>query len=577
MNIKLNFENLKKNLKKNFTGLQTIKIALLADSSMELLSQAIKGYGYELGVNLKVFQSEYQLEQQVLNKNSELYLFEPDCIIIIPSIFNLREGFYTLNKERKNKFSTEQIDRVENFYNNIISIKACRVICFNCPEVNDAVFGNYSSKVEYSFNFQLKKFNYELMKLSQKHENLFINDLSCLQNRHGYNFAFSPKIHVSYDIVFSIDFLPLVAKNIVDMVMALFVRLRKCLILDLDNVLWAGSAGDLGPENIQAGGLGIGNAFHTFQLWIKQLKERGIILAVCSKNDESMVKQVFQKHEEMALKLEDFSVFMVNWESKVDNIKRIQQILNIDFSAMVFIDNEPFERELVRKYLPQVFIPELPQDPADYLDFLQSLNLFEAASLLSNDERRPQQYREEQERAQQIKDFTNLDDFLRSLEMNAQIERFDDFNISRVEQLIQRSNQFNLRTRRYSQLELKQMIHVRSFITLALRLKDRIGDYGLVAVVVLRNNKDMLFIDTWIMSCRILKRTVEYFLFNEIVDVAKRNSVQYLSGEYLPTEKNKIVSGLYSDLGFQYDKEKNLWILDLRHYRRRNNFINEYV
>lgn len=242
-----------------------------------------------------------------------------------------------------------------------------------------------------------------------------------------------------------------------------------------------GIVGDDGWENIQVGhGLGIGKAFSEFQQWVKKLKKRGIIIAVCSKNDEKKAKEPFEKNPEMVLKLDDIAVFVANWENKANNIHTIQSILNISFDSMVFLDDNPFERNMVRENVAGVTVPELPEDPSDYLEFLYSQNLFETASYSEDDKERTKQYQVEAKRVSMQKSFTNDADFLKSLDMVSVVKGFDKFNIPRVAQLSQRSNQFNLRTVRYTDAEIFAIEKNDNYVTFSFTLKDKFGDNGLI-------------------------------------------------------------------------------------------------
>jgi FkbH-like protein len=371
--------------------------------------------------------------------------------------------------------------------------------------------------------------------------------------------------------VSSIDFLPLLGKNTVDIIQAVLGKFKKCLILDLDNTLWGGIIGDDGIENIQIGSLGIGKAFTEIQLWVKELKKRGIIIAVCSKNDELIAKEPFEKHPDMVLRLDDIAVFVANWENKVDNIKYIQSILNIGYDSMVFLDDDPFERNMVQSQIPQITVPELPEDPAEYLNYLRTLNLFETASHTEKDEQRTQQYQQEAKRHVAQKMFTNENGFLSTLEMVSTVKPFDKFTIPRVAQLTQRSNQFNLRTIRYTEEEIQQIAASKDYYTFSFTLQDKFGDNGLVSIIILKKQNEALFIDTWIMSCRVLKRGMENFVLNEIAKLAKQDGYKELIGEYIPTAKNGLVKDHYSYLGFMYDQ--GCWKLSVNDYKEKSHFI----
>jgi FkbH-like protein len=348
---------------------------------------------------------------------------------------------------------------------------------------------------------------------------------------------------------------------------------KKCVILDLDNTVWGGIIGDDGIENIQIGQLGIGKAFTEFQRWLKKLRQRGIILAVCSKNTESVAKEPFEKHPEMVLRLSDIAVFMANWDNKADNIRKIQKILNIGFDSMVFLDDNPFERNVVQRNLPQITVPELPEDPALYLDYLYSLNLFETVSHSGEDVKRTEQYQKEAERTVFKESFTNEDDFLKNLDMVSETKPFASFTIPRVAQLSQRSNQFNLRTVRYTEEDMKRIAQSEKYLTLSFTLEDKFGDNGLICAIILeKTDSRTLFIDTWFMSCRVLKRGMESYVLNSIIDIAQKHGYDDIIGEYIPSPKNEIVRNHYKNLGFTAISE-NRWKLDITTYEQKKNFI----
>ncbi|MEG2340940.1 MAG: HAD-IIIC family phosphatase, partial [Odoribacter sp.] len=500
--------------------------------------------------------AEYnQVEQQVIDLTSDLHRFAADYIVVFQSTHKLLEKYNLSSSGGQSNLTTERLDFIQTLCNTVSG----RIIYYNYPEIEDTVFGSYGNKVQQSFTYQLRKLNYELMMFACQQSNLFICDLLGLQNKFGRDRMFDSHVYVSTEMVLSIDSLPYVASRTMDIVCAAEGKLKKCLILDLDNTLWGGVVGDDGWENIQIGhGLGIGKAFSEFQQWVKKLKMRGIILAVCSKNDEEKAKEPFLKNPEMVLNLEDIAVFVANWDNKADNIRLIQHTLNIGFDSMVFLDDNPFERNMVRENIPGITVPELPKDPGEYLEYLYSLNLFETVSYSDADKDRTQQYQVEAQRVSLQKSFANEADFLKSLNMTSEVKGFDVFNIPRIAQLSQRSNQFNLRTIRYTEAEIRALAEDDRYVCLSFTLSDKFGDNGLICVVILeKQDKETLFVDTWLMSCRVLKRGMEIFTLNTILVYAKRNGFKRIIGEYLPTAKNKMVEGHYSSLGFQKMDKRN--------------------
>jgi len=543
---------LKKYLKSDLIGLPVFKIAVVGDTATQLLCTAIRGMGVERGYNIDLFEAEYnQVERQLLDPTSDLYLFDADFIVIFQSTHKLGEHHSMLSTEQQSSLADERISFLASVCENP-ALAGKKIIYFNYPEIEDTVFGSYANKVESSFTYQVRKLNYELMRLSQQYQNLFICDIAALQNKLGRDMMFAANVYTSTEMILSMDALPYVASRVMDIVCAVKGQFKKCLILDLDNTVWGGVIGDDGLEGIQLGhGLGIGKAFTEFQMWVKKLKQRGIIICVASKNNEETAKEPFEKHPDMVLKLDDIAVFQANWETKVDNIRTIQSILNIGFDSMVFLDDNPFERNIVRENIKGITVPELPEDPAEYLEYLYSLNLFETASYSNLDKDRTKQYQVEAQRVSLSKTFTNEADFLKSLNMVSVVSGFTKFNTPRVAQLSQRSNQFNLRTVRYTDADIEALANDPNVIDLSFTLEDKFGDNGLIAVIIMKPlDKETLFVDTWFMSCRVLKRGMENFTLNTMVEKAKAAGYKKIVGEYLPTPKNKMVENHYTGLGF---------------------------
>lgn len=572
----LDFKQLKRNLKKDVSGLPKIKVSLLGDSSTQFLAIAIKGDAIERGMNVDLFEAEYnQVERQILDSTSDFYKYKAKYTIVFQSTHKLLETYSVMSPEEQVRMADERINFIRTICSNISEY----IIYYNYPEIDDNVFGSYANKIQNSFLYQLRKLNYELMNLSQEYKNLFICDLATLQNKYGRNMMFDPTIYVGTDMLLSIDALPYVAARTMDIIFSIEGKFKKCLILDLDNTVWGGVVGDDGWENVQVGhGLGIGKAYSEFQQWVKKLKNRGIIIAVCSKNDEEKAKEPFEKNPEMVLKLDDISVFVANWENKVDNIRSIQKILNIAFDSMIFLDDNPFERNIVRENIPGITVPELPEDPSDYLEYLYSLNLFEIASYSNADKDRTKQYQIEAKRVIAAKSFTNEADFLKSLNMVSEVKGFNRYNIPRVAQLSQRSNQFNLRTIRYTEDQLFSIEESDDYITFSFTLQDKFGDNGLIAVVIMKKeDKYTLFIDSWFMSCRVLKRGMEYFTLNTLVDYAQNHGFKKIIGEYIPTLKNSMVKDHYSNLGFEpiESAENSLWVLNVDDYHGKECYISK--
>lgn len=569
----MKFTELERNCNKSTEELQEkCSLAVLGNCATQHLSKAIKGYAYEEKIAMQVFDADYnQIDAQVLDENSELYGFSPDFTLFWFCTEKLYEEFCR-NNIRHAEFAQAIMERIERYWNLVNGRYYTKIIQFNFMAGDDRIFGNFGNKTEDSFAFQIKKLNYMLMEKCVSYNNVFVVDLDYLQHNYG---EYKMKDHKMYYIAkmpLSTKVLPEVAKQVIDVIKAIKGKIKKCIILDLDNTLWGGVIGDDGLENIQIGELGIGHAFSEFQMWLKELRKRGIILAVCSKNEEKAAKEPFINHPDMVLRLDDISMFVANWEDKASNIQLIQSTLNIGMDSIVFFDDNPFERNLVKSVISDICVPDLPEDPSQYLEYIKSLNLFETASYSEADKDRTKQYQEEIGRVSLQKQFSSYSEYLESLEMVAETKPFDSFHFSRIAQLTQRSNQFNLRTVRYTEQEVAQLADSAEHLTLYFTLKDKFGDYGLISVVVMDKRRDNLFISEWLMSCRVLKRGMEEFIIDEIMQTARKNGYSKVTAEYIRTAKNNMVSNLYEKLGMHAVKD-GVYEINVSEYKSHETYI----
>lgn len=569
----LTFKQLKKQFKDSTLASQ-YRLAVMGDCATQHLSTAIGGYGAAIGLGLEIFDADYnQINALVLDEHSELYAFKPDAVLLQMCTQKLYERFCENPLESRAAFAETVFAQIKTTWQRIgekITVLQC-----NFPLLDDGVFGQFGNKTADSFLFQQRKLNYLLMQGCQEAKNVYLVDLDALQSRLGQGQFFDARLYYIAKMPIRMEALPEAAKCVVDMIQAIRGSVKKCVVLDLDNTLWGGVIGDDGLSGIQIGELGTGHAFSDFQEWLKQLKNRGILLTVCSKNEEATAKEPFEKHPEMVLRPEDFSMFVANWENKAANIRRIQQTLNIGMDSMVFLDDNPFERNLVQGLIPEITVPALPEDPALYLEYLRELDLFETASYSAEDVHRTDQYRTQANRTVFESSFQSYDDYLANLQMKATVAPFDKFHYPRIAQLTQRSNQFNLRTVRYTEAEVEALAKDDSHIGLYFTLKDRFGDYGLISVVILdKQPGDVLFISEWLMSCRVLKRGMEEFIADKILSLAAEQGFRKVIGEYLATPKNAMVKDLYKRMGFTRVGE-NRFEAEPMHYRYHKNHITE--
>lgn len=527
-----------------------IKLCILGNCSTQFLTKAVKGEGIARKLNLVTYEAGYnQTTEEILNPNSEMYRFNPDIVIIYLASEKLYEDFCQCSNP--DNFAENTISEIKAYHEKITENTGARIIQFNFAEVSDQLYGNFSAKIKTSFIYQIRKLNYLLQELMSTESGVFPYDLLSLQTRFGYEKIFPSVQYHSAKLTIGLDYLPFVSKGIVDIICAMNGKIKKCIITDLDNTLWGGNAGDRDIGELEIGSIGRGHAFSDFQRYIKQLKERGIMLAVCSKNNEETAKRPFEELDDMELRLNDFIIFTANWDDKATNVKNIISTLNISPDSVVFVDDNSFERNTVKSLVPEVAVPEMPEDPAEYVSFLKNCNYFEVASFSDDDKDRASLYQTEFKRKESISDFSDYDSYLKSLCMYADAEAFNELRYKRISELSQRSNQFNLRTVRYTEDDIRRIAESKNHITLCFSLNDKFGSYGMISAVIMDIiSSDTVFIDTWIMSCRVLKRGVEEFVINSMVKSAVNKGYRFIEGEYIPTAKNILVKNLYEDMGF---------------------------
>ncbi|HEX4612336.1 MAG TPA: HAD-IIIC family phosphatase, partial [Urbifossiella sp.] len=334
---------------------------------------------------------------------------------------------------------------------------------------------------------------------------------------------FDPRFYLEFKMPCAPEWLVGYAHSVTSVVRGVLGRSKKVLVLDLDNTVWGGVVGDAGAGGVQVGqGTGEGEAFLAFQRYALDLQKRGVLLAVCSKNDEARAREPFEKRPDMALRLEHISCFVANWQNKADNIRAIADRLDLKLDSFVFADDNPAERAIVRQFLPEVSVPELPEDPAGYVQAVARHRYFETVAFTREDAARTQYYADNARRKEMAAGAVDLGSFLESLQMRMTVEPVHDLNIERATQLMNKSNQFNLNTRRYTVAQVRDLLAAPDTRTLTFSLADRLGDNGLISVLMLTTRAGALRVDNWVMSCRVLQRGVEHFTRNCLVDLARQ-------------------------------------------------------
>jgi FkbH-like protein len=538
-------------------NLTPIRIALVPTSTVDHFSSILKFWLAREGFEATVYIAEFDtMHQSILDPQSELYSFKPDIVWLFSNYRDIRiNSCLETSPQSVQAGIRSAVDDFISLWENLKRNSTAYIIQNNADIPLIRAFGNYDGVMSWGLANMLREFNVALARSITTGVTIF--DLDFTSSLYGKRQWFDERYWYHSKHAFSLDASGLVAFQAARLIRGIKGLAKKCVVLDLDNTLWGGVIGDDGLEGIRLGNGADGEAYVDFQKYLLQLKNRGIILTVCSKNDEDNAKLPFMKHPDMKLTLGDIAVFTANWENKADNIRSIADTLGIGLDSLVFIDDNPAERALIRKELPMVSVPEMPEDPVLYVRTLDQQHFFETISFSDEDRSRSDMYRENAERKQAEKRFTNISEFLNSLQMQASVHEFDSLNLARTAQLINKSNQFHLTTTRYSEAQIMKFAQDPNVVCRFFKMKDCFGDNGLISVVILKKQGPDLIVDTWVMSCRVLSRGMEEFVHNEIVAIGKKIGCRRLLGTYIPTSKNKLVANLYKKLGYSLAEEKN--------------------
>ncbi len=538
-------------------GFSRIKLAILSSSTAEHLPPSIRVGGLRRGLLVDVYVAPYaQYQQEIFNPHSPFYQFAPDAVLLA---LNYHDVAVNIPLTATAEAVQEQVENTVNYWvslwDRITANLNTMVIQETLVVPPESLFGDYDDLVPASHCNIIEQVNQVLHQQAAAHPNVLLLDVDKLAAYVGKRTWCDDTLwHYAKQDISPVQ-TPVYGEHLARILAAMRGLSRKCLVLDLDNTLWGGVIGDDGLGGIKLGqGNAEGEAFLAFQAYVKKLKERGIILAVCSKNDEHNALEPFEKHPDMVLRREDISIFVANWDNKASNMQRIAKELNIGLDSLVFFDDNPAERRIVRQFMPMVAVPEVPENPANYVRCLSDAGYFEATSFSKDDVSRTEQYLANAQRKQLQDSAVSVEDFLQSLNMEMTVGKVDEFSLPRTTQLINKTNQFNLTTRRYTEAQVKEMSENPDNLCLQIRLKDNLGDNGLISVIIAKpatvNGEKIFHIDTWLMSCRVLGRQVEQEALNLLVEVAKERGYNCLQGEYFTTAKNGMVKEHYQRLGF---------------------------
>ncbi|MGX1170744.1 FkbH-like protein [Bradyrhizobium sp. USDA 372] len=554
-----------------------LRLALIGGYNLYPLHELVEHLLAIRGIECERFLGEYDnFVSEILDGSSSLYAFRPDLAFILPNASHSRFSGSLLDAvEHQREAAVRAAEHLLNLAQTFTARSGAAAILANLALPGDLDLGSFRSRTlgtDWSFR---KAVNLELGLRAPAE--VQICDVEFLSARRGISAAADARAWYESKQLGSPDFLVDIAQELSHLIASRKQGPKKVLAIDLDHTLWGGVIAEDGIEGIELGDSSPrGEAFKAFQRYLLGLSQRGVLLAVCSKNDHARAIQVFEKHPEMVLRLEHFAAFKANWDPKSDNLQRIAEELRLGLDSFVFADDNPAEIEIVRQFQPLVTGVLLGPDPAEFIVRIQAGRHFEPRTVTEEDLERTAQYRQERRRTELAASVTDMPAYLASLEMRSTIKEFDSLDVPRIAQLIARSNQFNLTTIRRSETEIQALLGRLDYRCFTMRLEDRFGDSGLISVVIAKIEGGVFVLDTWLMSCRVLKRQVEDEIMNEIFRLAEVAGCTTVRGIYLPTTKNGIVAEIYEEFGFARTEDstaRKVFELEVRKYQLRSTKI----
>lgn len=534
------------------------KIAVLGGSTTHDVIKILELFLLHYGIEPSFYESEYgQYWQDAMFDNPELAEFAPDLIYIHTTNRNIAE--YPAVGDSREK--TEQLlkDTYEHFHIMWEKLKetyGCVIIQNNFEFPYYRLLGNMDAVNSNGRVAFVNRLNVLFAEYAAANENFYLQDIQYLSACYGLDKWGDSFYWHMYKYALCVPAIPTLSYNLANIIKSVYGKNKKAYVLDLDNTLWGGVVGDDGPENIEIGQeTSMGQVYAEFQSYLKEQKQIGIMLNVSSKNEEENALAGLSRPDSV-LKPDDFMVIKANWEPKSKNVAEIAAELNIGTDSLVFVDDNPAEREIIRQNLPGVAVPEMDK-PEEYLKTLDRSGFFEVTGLSEDDTKRNEMYKANQERKKMQDNFADYGEYLKSLDMKAEIGAFVPLYMARIAQLTNKSNQFNLTTKRLSQADIEHMAEDSSYITLYGKLADKFGDNGVVSVVIGKIKEDALHIELWLMSCRVLKRDMEFAMMDRVTEECKKRGIARIYGYYYPTAKNKMVENFYGLQGFTLKNRDN--------------------
>jgi FkbH-like protein len=554
-----------KALKDNFE--KKIRISILSSFTLNGIEEIFKVKCNEKNISCNACLGDYnQYNQEILDPSSKLYKFKPNITFLILDTRSILEELwyfpYAIDEKQRQNFIEKKFKEIKNLITIFLKHSNSKLIISNFFIPVNSNYGIFETKLKFGLQKMINTLNNNLQDFIRNLDSVYLFDMNGFISKHGENNVFDPKQFLFGDLKISLNFIPYLVNDLMGYVIATLGISKRCIVLDLDNTLWGGIVGEDGFNAIKLGSDPSGKAFVEFQKYLLGLHNRGILLAINSKNNFDDAIKVIEEHPDMILKKEHFASIKINWNNKVSNIKEISDELNFGLENFVFFDDDPLNREFMKSSLPQVLTVDLPADPSKYVRTIQEMNEFNLLKITSEDKQRGVIYSQQKERKTFENSSNNLEDFLKNMDLKVTIKKADTFTIPRISQLILKTNQFNLTTKRYSLEEIQKLSQNDDILMGCVQVEDKFGDNGITAVFIVKKNGTKEWIlDTFLLSCRVMGRQIEKSILGYIIKIAKQNNVDKIIANFIPTKKNQPIENFLPDCGFK--KEKDFWVISL--------------
>ena len=545
-----------------------IRIGILCSFTINGLEESIRVKSAEKNIDCITYVGGYnQYNQEILNQESNLYKFSPDITFLIIDTRNILGDLfhlpYSISALERKSFIEKKLKEIQNLANTFTSRTKSKLVIANFDIPTHSSHGIFETKTEYGFYKMIENLNHGLVNAFVNSDSIYVYDFNGFVSRYGEDNIFDYKQFLFGDMKISLDYIPYLANDLMGFIIGHLGLSKKCIVLDLDNTLWGGIVGEDGFNGIQLGPEPPGNAYLEFQRILLSLYQRGIILAINSKNNYDDAMKVIKEHPYMVLREENFASIRINWNDKVSNMKEIIHELNIGADSVVFFDDDPVNREYMRLNIPQILTINLPQDPSQYAQTIKKMNEFSVMHITDEDAQRGRMYLEQRKRNDLEQSAPDLESFLKHLDLKILIKSANEFTISRISQLTLKTNQFNLTTKRYQEPDIKKFSEDDKYLVGCAQVEDKFGDSGITGVfIVYKENPKEWLIDTFLLSCRVMGKEVEKGILGHIISKAKENGVELIKSQFIPSQKNKPIENFLPSCGFH--KDGNYWVYSLK-------------